>query len=85
MQTICGGVNTDICCNNLLFKKFFSSRHHLMNHASPFKFLYKIHVISNFFRVAKLYFIFLTTKFYGGKCAKLLNFLKRTLKVIYMS
>ena len=49
MQTVCSGVNTHVCRDCFLLEKFFCSGHHLVNHAPPFKFLYKIHTDNMFY------------------------------------
>ena len=48
MQAIGSWVYAHVCCGYFLGKLFFSARHNLVEHTSPFKFFYKIHRIISF-------------------------------------
>ena len=43
MEGVGSRVDTEIGCRHPLFKLFICARHHLVNHAAPGKFFYKIH------------------------------------------
>ena len=45
VEAVCGGVDAHIGGHGLLGQQFLGSRHDGVNHASPFKFLYKVHVV----------------------------------------
>ena len=49
MQAVGGGVNAYVCSGGLLGKLFLSAWHDLVEHASPFKFFYKVHRIIGFY------------------------------------
>ena len=49
VERICCRVDTDICRSRALHELLFSSRHDVLDHASPLEFLYKILHISILF------------------------------------
>ena len=43
MQAVGSRVYAQICCCHLFFELFLGAGHHLVNHAAPGEFIYKIH------------------------------------------
>ena len=43
METVGSGGDAQISRCKFFFELFFGARHHVVNHAAPFKFFYKIH------------------------------------------
>ncbi|EJX09041.1 hypothetical protein EVA_02847 [gut metagenome] len=47
VQRIGCRIKTDVSRNLLFGKQFFSTRHHIVEHATPSQFFYKIHIVNH--------------------------------------